>query len=215
MKTRFFFILFMAMALCGKSQDEKYLSALKNAISIVDTCESKSSYFVALDKFSHIAKQKQTEWLPWYYLGYSNVHLAMLHKDADSIEHYADKADDALAIADSLTRNNSEVYCVKALNAIARINVDYMSRGLEYSTKAHNILAAAEKIDAGNPRIYYLQGRFLYGRPKQFGGGKQAAKPYFEKAVGIYKAKADDPIYPHWGKRLAFYLLDVCSKSDE
>ena len=216
MKKQLAVILFLAISLQAISQGDKYEKAMRSAISVVDTCEAKASFILAGEKFDHISEISPGEWLPYYYRAFCDIHIAMLQKVPDSIEFYAGRADVALNRADSLSKGSSEVLCLKALNAIAKINVDYMSRALEYSGKAHQLLEKAEELDPANPRIYYLQGRFLYGRPKQFGGGKKAAKPYFEKAVQAFEKNNDmTSLQPHWGLKMASYLLDVCSKSED
>jgi hypothetical protein len=215
MKKQLFFFLVMLVAITVRAQDEKYTTAMKNAITVVDTCEAKNTFIEVREKFDFISKQKKDEWLPVYYMAFCDVHIAMLEKDADSIDYYAGRADEELKAAETTSKDNSEIYCLKALNTIAQINVDYMGRALAYSSRAGKFLDDAEKIDPKNPRIYYLQGRFLYGRPKQFGGGKEAAKPFFQKAVDVYNTKDETAsIFPHWGKRLSFYLLDACSKTN-
>jgi len=43
------------------------------------------------------------------------------------------------------------------------------------------------------------------------GGGKQKAKPAFEKALELYKTfKPVSIIHPNWGKKAAAYFLKKC-----
>ena len=45
-------------------------------------------------------------------------------------------------------------------------------------------------LDPNNPRLYYLQGMSLFNTPAQFGGGKDKAKPLFEKSVALFKVRS-------------------------
>ena len=47
--------------------------------------------------------------------------------------------------------------------------------------------------------------------PVQFGGGKDKAKPLFEKAVALFKAAQPKPLYPNWGKEQAEAQLALCN----
>ena len=40
-------------------------------------------------------------------------------------------------------------------------------------------------LNANNPRLYYFRGMSLFNTPEQFGGGKDKAKPVFEKAAEL------------------------------
>ena len=66
------------------------------------------------------------------------------------------------------------------------------------------------ELNPNNPRLYYLQGMSLFNTPEQFGGGKDKAKPVFEKAVELYKAEQPKPLYPHWGQQQAEDMLAKC-----
>ncbi len=50
----------------------------------------------------------------------------------------------------------------------------------------------------------------IFGTPVQFGGGKDKAKPLFEKSVALYKSAQPKPLYPTWGKKEAENMLAQC-----
>jgi hypothetical protein len=66
------------------------------------------------------------------------------------------------------------------------------------------------KLDPNNPRLYYLQGMTLFNTPEQFGGGKDKAKPVFEKSVALFKTAQSKELYPDWGKDQAEQMLARC-----
>ena len=55
------------------------------------------------------------------------------------------------------------------------------------------------RLNPDNPRIYYLQGQSLFNTPPAFGGGKDKAKPLFEKAIALFKTDKPKPLWPNWG----------------
>ncbi len=195
----------------AQAQTSDYQAVMKTAVSVVDTCETKSNFLLMSEKFGHFASVKKNDWLPYYYLAFCYTHLSMMYKSVDSIIDYTDRADRALSIADSISPKNSEIYCLKSLNTIAKINVDYVNRGLDYSASANKLLDQAEQYNAVNPRVFYLRGRYLYSRPEQFGGGKAPALPFFKRAAELYATDGNkDTLNPHWGSRLADRLLNQC-----
>jgi hypothetical protein len=211
MRTRLLF-LSIALVSCGlaSGQSKAYTAAMQKAVTFLDTTAwGYDNYVSGAEKFEFIATSMPGEWMPHYYHAYCATLLSRLVHDPASIDSLTGIADRDLKAADSLSPNNSEVYCLKSLNVISKINADYMRRGISYSKIANDILDLAQKLDSSNPRIYYLRGSYLFFRPKQFGGGRDVAKPWLEKASVIY-GKRDigqgDPT-PHWGKKENTELL--------
>jgi len=50
----------------------------------------------------------------------------------------------------------------------------------------------------------------LFGTPPQFGGGKDKAKPVFEKAVQLYKDAKPKDLYPRWGQKQSEDMIAQC-----
>ena len=91
---------------------------------------------------------------------------------------------------------------------MAKLSADPMSRWQTFGSQFTKHLDNAEKIDAGNPRVYYLRATMLYHTPEGFGGGKKTAAPLFEKALELYKTYSTTLAYaPSWGKAESEYFL--------
>ena len=89
--------------------------------------------------------------------------------------------------------------------------VDPMSRWQKYGMMQKEELERAKQIDVNNPRIYFLEGQSIFNMPEQFGGGKENAKPLFEKSVELFKSfKPVSNLYPNWGNKLAEQMLAKC-----
>jgi hypothetical protein len=93
----------------------------------------------------------------------------------------------------------------------ARIAVDGQNRGMQYSGIVNQSLEKAEKINPDNPRIYYLKGSSLFYQPEMYGGGKDKAKPYFEKAKDLFAKESKASIVkPYWGEKQNLDYLKQC-----
>jgi hypothetical protein len=83
---------------------------------------------------------------------------------------------------------------------------------MQYSPIAGEALGKAKAIEPTNPRVYYLEGQSLFGTPTQFGGGKDKAKPLFEKSLALFATyKPASALHPTWGKKQTEQMLAKCN----
>ncbi len=159
--------------------------------------------------FERVADAEKNQWLPYYYAAFTLYRSAFLDKNADN-DKVADKCKDLISKAQTI-ENNADLYCLVQQVAILQLMVDPMSRYSIYGPLAANALESAKKMDATNPRIYFLQGMTTFKTPEAFGGGKALAKPLFEKSVELFKTyKPASPFHPNWGKVEAEKMLEQC-----
>ncbi|MBK8356405.1 MAG: hypothetical protein IPL13_13850 [Saprospiraceae bacterium] len=110
------------------------------------------------------------------------------------------KTNELIAQADALSKDNSEIYCLKQMSAVMAMSVDPMARWQTYGMEASSALDKAKKLDPTNPRPYMLEAQTTFYTPEQFGGGKAVAKPIFEKSVRMFEAfKPASDLSPTWG----------------
>ena len=67
--------------------------------------------------------------------------------------------------------------------------------------KASQAIDKGMQLNANNPRLYYLRGMSLFNTPEQFGGGKDKAKPIFEKAAELYKLEKPAQVLSALGRK--------------
>ena len=79
-----------------------------------------------------------------------------------------------------------------------------------YGMQAGKDLEIATQLNPDNPRIYFLKGESLMNTPVAFGGGKDKAKPMFEKAIALYKVDKPKPLWPNWGRERTEEELAKC-----
>jgi hypothetical protein len=190
---------------------DKYQAIMRKHIELIDTAVTESSFIKAANTFERVAKAEPTEWLPPYYAAYGYLNAAMVTQDLDRVDMYCDQAEALLLQAEELEgAEPSEISCLLALSSSLRIRVDLFARGMEYSALSDHWLAEAERADPDNPRIHYLRGHNLLGRPKQFGGGSAPARPYFELAKQKFDARPlpADSLDPDWGRKKIEIILE-------
>ena len=210
MKKLITLIAIVSLTQLATAQDKKYISVMEKNIAMLDTSRANDQLQSLENTFERIANAEKSEWLPNYYAAYCNVNMCYNLK-GDAIDTYCDKADAFLKKADSISPNNSEIYTLKAQVASARISVNPMTRGQKYGTMSGELREKAKTLDKTNPRPYYLEGTAYFFTPAMFGGGKDKAKPSFEKALAMYNDfKPASTIAPNWGKHATEYFLKQC-----
>lgn len=199
------------------AQSEKYKSAMKEKIAVLDTLSDMNALKDMSAAFERIADAEKTQWLPYYYAALSLINAANLvyvanpsdMEELKKMDPLAERAEQLIDKADALSQNNSEIYAAKKMTATLRMMVDPMSRYMQYGAKAQEALETAKKLNSENPRIYLLEGEDKFFTPEQFGGSKTEAKKLFEEALKKYDAfKPASDIDPNWGKNTAQYFLN-------
>ncbi|MGZ4033661.1 MAG: hypothetical protein ACXVPU_07945 [Bacteroidia bacterium] len=212
MKKLITLIAVVSLTHIASAQNKKYIAAMEKNVAMLDTSRSNEQLQNLENTFERIASAEKSEWLPDYYAAYCNVNMTYNLK-GDAIDTYCDKADAFLKIADSISPNNSEIYTLKAQVASARISVNPMTRGQKYGAQSADLREKAKSLDKTNPRPYYLEGTSYFYTPPMFGGGKDKAKPVFEKALKMYDDfKPASTIAPNWGRHATEYFLKKCDE---
>lgn len=213
MKKQFLFIGVFVIAINSFSQSEKYTKAMEQLVPAVDTTRNVDGLNNLANSFQRIADAEKNQWLPYYYAALANVNAAYTMSMgqmgmADKTDPIADKAEGLLNKAAELSKDNSEIYCVKKMIASLRLIGDPQNRYMTYGPAAEEALATAKSLNPGNPRVTLLEAQDKLFTPEQFGGSKTEAKKLFEEAIKKYEAfKPETNIHPTWGMAQAKYFL--------
>ena len=208
------FLFAVSLTTAVFSQSEKYTKAMEANIAKLDSSSSSQAWADLANSFQRIADAEKTQWLPYYYAALANVMNGYMLAaggqtgTADKTDPLATKAEEALNKAEALSKDNSDIYCVKKMIATLKLMGDPMTR---YQTEGPNAQAALDKAKAlnpENPRIYLLEAQDKFYTPEQFGGSKTEAKTLFEQSLKKFAAeKPESSIHPHWGKNQVEYFL--------
>jgi len=211
-KYMFFLVALFSLHATAFSQNEKFVATMQKNLVLFDSAKTAEDFNKLANTFERIGDAEKTQWLPYYYAGLALTMAgwmpAVTDKDAnaDRINALSAKAE-ANATSDA---DKAEILTLKNMSATQQMIVDPQNRWMTYGQASGEALQKALKLDPNNPRLYYLQGMGLFGTPEQFGGGKEKAKPVFEKAVQLYKEQKVKPLYPDWGSKQAADMLAQC-----
>ncbi len=202
------------LTLAASAQNDKYLKAMEEKVAAVDSTRSFEGLQVLANGFERIADAEKTQWLPFYYAALANVNsgffLSTGGKTAtvQQLDPIADKAEALITKAETLSKDNSEIWAVKKMIATLRMMGDPMTRYMQYGPIAQQALETARKLNPANPRVDLLAGQDKFYTPEQFGGSKAEAKKLFEDALKKFDAaSAASAIDPSWGRATTQYFL--------
>jgi hypothetical protein len=204
----------ICLCITAFAQSDKYAGAMKKNISMLDSAMQKGNAKELANNFERIGDAEKSQWLPYYYAAYCNVISTYTEKDKTKNDAIADKAEELIIKAEGLAgKENSEIAVIKSMIASAHMMVDPQSRYMQYGAASASNIEKAKALDPSNPRPVYLEGQAKLYTPEAFGGGKDVAKPLFEKALAMFDAfKPASELHPTWGKSATQYFLAQASK---
>ncbi len=204
----------ICLCITAFAQGDKYAGAMKKNISMLDSAMQKGNAKELANNFERIGDAEKLQWLPYYYAAYCNVISTYTEKDKTKNDAIADKAEELIIKAEGLAgKENSEIAVIKSMIASAHMMVDPQSRYMQYGAASASNIEKAKALDPSNPRPVYLEGQAKLYTPEAFGGGKDVAKPLFEKALAMFDAfKPASELHPTWGKSATQYFLAQASK---
>jgi hypothetical protein len=203
-------LLFFALliGLSCQAQSDKYVAAMQKNIPLFDSAKTIDQLQSLAGTFERIGDAEKTQWLPYYYAALAQTWIGW-NPDTKDKDGNSQKINAYITKAEAIEKN-AETYAVENMSATQQMLVDPQTR---YATNGRDASEALQKglaIDPNNPRLYYLQAMSLFNTPPQFGGGKDKAKPVFEKSVALFKSVQHKPLYPSWGQKEAETMLAQC-----
>ena len=193
------------------AQSDRYLKGMEKNLVLLDSAKTSEEFTTVAAAFERIGDAEKTQWLPYYYASLAHVWKGFADKSVNK-DDVANKAEELIAKAEALEPKNADLQVLKNMSATLHMLVDPQSRYMQYGQKMAEPLAIAKQLDPNNPRVYLMEGQGVFGTPAAFGGGKDKAKPIFEKAVSLFKAeKPASSIHPKWGKTSAETMLARCN----
>jgi tetratricopeptide (TPR) repeat protein len=200
-------VVFSSCAIQAGRDDLKIDKVVKK----LDKVEQYTEYKSLADQFSRLREKNPDNWLTSYYHAFCLLQYALRTPQIEEVDQYCDRALESLDAIDPGQANTAEVLCLRAMEQSVRIRVDVMLRGLEYSMNSETFLEKALQLDPDNPRAFLLRGQNTFNRPEMFGGGKNAAKPFFEKSVAYFQQEKKNLPEPSWGQQSAVSMLSACN----
>jgi len=207
-KTLLHLSLALLITLGASAQSDRYAAAMQKNITLLDSAKTIDQLQSLAGTFDRIGDAEKTQWLPYYYAALAQTWVGWSpetrDKDANAarIRSYLSKAE--------AIEKNAETYAIENMASTQQMLMDPQTRWATNGKDASEALQKGMSIDPDNPRLYYLQAMSLFGTPAQFGGGKDKAKPVFEKSIALFKSAQPKPLYPTWGLPQAEQGLAQC-----
>ena len=201
-------VLLIAFASFGQS--DKFQKGMEKTMTMLDSAKTSDDYTSVAAAFERIGDAEKTQWLPYYYAAFCNIMKGFQDPKVNKDE-VATKAEELIAKAEAIEPKNSEIFILKNMTSTLHMLVDPQTRWQQYGPRGNEALATAKQLNPNNPRAYLMEGQGIFGMPVQFGGGKDKAKPIFEKSITLFEAqKPPSSFAPHWGKSSAERMLALC-----
>jgi hypothetical protein len=209
MKKLVLFSAIICFARVTFAQSDKYTSAMKANIALLDSMRTRDNYAEVANNFERIGDAEKTQWLPYYYAAYCTVTPAYSGNDISKKDPLADKAQQLIDKAEAIFgKENSETDVIKSMIASAHMTVDPQSRYMTYGPVYAGFIAKSKSLDSTNPRPFLIEAQGKFFTRKEYGGGQDAAKEYFDKANALYeKFQPETELSPTWGKSSLQYFL--------
>jgi hypothetical protein len=191
---------------------QPFEESLKHAFIRFDTALSPSSIMAGTSDLDALAVKYPDKWASHFYSAYAHIKNSFGITDKSQRDQSIDGAEAALNKAERLSPDDEEIFILRAWCAKARMAVDPQDRWKKCNALYDDAIAKAKKINAENPRIYFLDGQGYFYKPKLWGGGKDKARARFQKAKQLFaKEYKGDILRPSWGEKANEEFLAKCN----
>jgi hypothetical protein len=212
MKKLVLFAAIICFAAATFAQSDKYASAMKTNIALLDSMFARGNNAELANNFERIGEAEKTQWLPYYYAAYCTVMQALVQTDASKNDPIADKAQALIDKAEAiLGKANSETDVIKSMIATAHMTVDPATLYMKYGPISSGLIEQSKSLDSTNPRPVLLEAQNKFYTLKYMGQSLDGAKEYFERANALNdKFKPETELSPNWGKHsIQFFLSQI------
>ncbi|MFH0761008.1 MAG: hypothetical protein V2A67_05860 [Bacteroidota bacterium] len=212
MKKIMLFIAILSVALAGMSQSKEFTSAMSEGITQLAECKTIDDYQTLGNRFSVIANAEKAEWLPFYYHSYCYILMSFIEQaDAAKKDAYLDVAEKSINKMIELAPQESEVYVLQGMMYSARLLVNPIERGQEYSAISAQAIGTALGLDVNNPRAKLMKLRNDMGTATFFGKDPKEFCPQASEILASWdNYKVKSPLYPSWGKNQLATIVAGC-----
>lgn len=197
----------------GAIKAQSFKDVLKTSFTNFDTATAIRAMSAGASQLDMIAFKNPDNWASNFYSAYAHIKMSYKLTNKNERDQYLDGADASLMKAEKLSPKSEEVFILQAFSAKARMAVDPQERWKKYGDIYSDLISKAKKINSENPRVYFMDGMEPFWKPKIWGGGKDKAKPFFNKAKELFlKEDKSDILKPYWGQQANEEFLKECNQ---
>lgn len=201
------FFVFTSMA-----DGPEFQQAMGKTLAGYADCKTIEDFQGLANKFKRIANAEKAEWLPLYYHAHCYIIISFMEQsDMAKKDEYLDVAEISMNKMIGMVPDESEIYALQAFMLTARLVVDPMTRGQEYSILSRQATGTSLDLNPGNPRAKYLNLSNEIGMAQFFGSD---VSEYYVQAKKLLENWDDfkpvSPIHPNWGKDQVEEIVNSC-----
>lgn len=216
MKTSMLFFSVLFFVLTQTAVSRNYEQAMGSALGEFAGAKTVADFRNAGNKFMMIANAEPDEWLPLYYHAHCYIMMRFVERThPEKRDEYLDEAAASVEKMLALAPDQPEVFVMQGLLYSARLTIDPMTRGQQYSALSAQSIGRALAMEPDNPRARYMQIANEMGTAQFFGSDISAACQKAQKLLDEwddYTVKS--PFHPQWGKEQIAEVLQQCSNSN-
>ena len=211
MKKIILLLAVVLVSLVSMAQKPEYYQAMGEALGGYANCQSVEDFQALGNKFEMISAKEKSEWLPLYYHANCYIIMSFMEQDATKKDAYLDVAEKSITPMLEMVPEESEAYVLKAFYLVARLVVNPMERGQEYSGLSGQATAKALALDPTNPRAQLMQVQMEIGSAQFMGQDPKSFCPKAKEILANWdNFKPKSTIHPNWGKDQAEGVVKGC-----
>ncbi|MBE9511222.1 MAG: DUF2141 domain-containing protein [Bacteroidetes bacterium] len=201
------FLVFTSMA-----DGPEFQQAMGKTLAGYADCKTIEDYQGLANKFERIANAEKAEWLPLYYHAHCYIIMSFMEQsDMAKKDEYLDVAEISVNKMIGMVPDESEVYALQAFMLTARLVVDPMTRGQQYSILSGKAVGTAIALNTDNPRAKLISIQNEMGSAQFFGSD---VSKYCVQAKDLLENwddfKPASSIHPAWGKDQVEEIVNSC-----
>jgi len=209
------FILAGVLAVFGQisiAQKSEFFNTMGETLGQFSTCKNVADFQALGNKFQMIANVEKHEWLPVYYQSYCYIIMSFIEpNDAAKKDSYLDVAEKSVNKLIEMVPDEPEVFALQSFYYTARLVVNPMERGQQYSALSKQAVGKALVFDATNPRARLIKLQGDMGSAQFFGRDPKSFCPQAKELLATWdNFKSKSPIHPSWGKDQVIGIVKGC-----
>ena len=197
----------------ANAKSPMYYQKMGESLAQFAQCKTVEDFNTLSNQFMVIANVEKEEWLPLYYAAHCKIIMAFVETDKDKKDAYLDGTDKWFEQMEVLAPAESEISALKAMYYTAKLTVDPMTRGQEYSMLSNQAAGKALGLNAENPRAKYILLANKIGFAQFFGKDITVECGEAAELLKIWdEYTLESPLHPRWGKDRIVGIVKSCEK---
>lgn len=179
-------------------------SAVEKAVEKVDQAQTLEDWKQCRNQFERLAVMEADNWLPAYYMIYTDIKLSFWSENGTEKERYLEEAKNYLEKIKKmkLTDNKirSEINTIRGYIYYALMALNPSVNGPRYTGLVIDCYSDALKLNPENPRAILLNAYFQKSLAAFMNSNYNTFEDDLKKAYILLEKEDKHNAFPHWGK---------------